>query len=73
MKHKHRIVPGYEGGKYVEENVVKLTPTQHAMWHFAEWLGRWLKSVTSDAADPGGLWDQQNLVFGDNLLTLAAQ
>ena len=43
MKHKHRIVPGYEGGKYVEENVVKLTPTQHAMWHFAEWQrkGQW--------------------------------
>jgi len=37
VKHKHRIVPGYEGGGYVEGNVVELTPTQHAMWHFAEW------------------------------------
>ena len=37
MKHKHRIKPGYEGGEYVEGNVVVLSPTQHAMWHFAEW------------------------------------
>jgi hypothetical protein len=37
MKHKHRIIPGYEGGEYVEGNVVELTLTQHAMWHFAEW------------------------------------
>ena len=43
MKHKHRIIPGYEGGEYVEGNVVGLTPTQHAMWHFAEWRrkGNW--------------------------------
>ena len=43
MKHKHRITPGYEGGEYVEGNVVELTPAQHAMWHFAEWQrkGNW--------------------------------
>lgn len=43
MKHKHRIKPGYEGGEYVEGNVVVLSPTQHAMWHFAEWQrkGNW--------------------------------
>jgi len=37
MRHKHRIKPGYEGGEYKEGNVVVLSPTQHAMWHFAEW------------------------------------
>ncbi len=37
MIHKHRIIPGYEGGKYVEGNVVPLTLTQHVMWHYAEW------------------------------------
>ena len=43
MKHKHRIKPGYEGGEYVEGNVVSLSVTQHAMWHFAEWQrkGNW--------------------------------
>jgi hypothetical protein len=43
MKHKHRIVPGYEGGEYTEGNVVELTLSQHAMWHFAEWQrkGNW--------------------------------
>jgi len=37
MIHKHRIIPGYEGGEYTEENVVPLTLTQHVMWHYAEW------------------------------------
>lgn len=37
MIHKHRIKPGYEGGEYVEGNVVSLTLTQHTMWHYAEW------------------------------------
>jgi hypothetical protein len=37
MIHKHRIKPGYEGGEYKGDNVVLLSPTQHAMWHFAEW------------------------------------
>jgi hypothetical protein len=38
MIHNHRVIPGYEGGEYVEGNVVPLSLTQHAMWHFAEWL-----------------------------------
>ena len=37
MKHKHRIIPGYEGGEYTEGNVVVLTLVQHTMWHYAEW------------------------------------
>jgi hypothetical protein len=37
MIHKHRIIPGYGGGEYVEGNVVSLTLTQHVMWHYAEW------------------------------------
>ncbi len=37
MKHKHRINPGYNGGMYVDGNVVELTVIQHAMWHYAEW------------------------------------
>lgn len=43
IKHRHRIRPGYEGGEYAKDNVVELTPIQHAMWHYAEWRrkGRW--------------------------------
>ena len=37
MKHKHHIIPRYEGGSNLPENLVELTTTQHAMWHFAEW------------------------------------
>jgi hypothetical protein len=37
MTHKHRIIPGYEGGGYTEGNVVDLTLVQHVMWHYAEW------------------------------------
>lgn len=35
--HKHHIIPKYEGGTDEPENLVSLTITQHAMWHFAEW------------------------------------
>jgi len=47
VKHRHRIIPGHEGGKYSDNNVVELTPTQHAMWHFAEWKrkGKWEDKV----------------------------
>lgn len=38
MLHKHHIVPKYEQGVNQKENLVLLTPTQHAMWHYAEWL-----------------------------------
>ena len=37
MMHKHRIIPGYEGGLYSPSNVVELSIVQHTMWHFAEW------------------------------------
>ena len=41
--HKHHIVPRYEGGSDFAENLVELTVTQHAMWHYAEWRrkGNW--------------------------------
>ena len=37
MKHKHHIIPRYEGGSNSKDNLVELTSTQHSMWHFAEW------------------------------------
>jgi len=37
MRHKHHIIPRYEGGSNLQENLVELTTTQHAMWHYAEW------------------------------------
>ena len=37
MKQKHHIVPRYEGGSDDPSNLVELTVTEHAMWHFAEW------------------------------------
>ena len=38
MKHKHHIIPRYAGGSDDKDNLVDLTPTQHSMWHYAEWL-----------------------------------
>ena len=35
ITHKHRIVPGYQGGEYAEDNVVDVHTVRHAMWHFA--------------------------------------
>jgi len=37
VTHKHHIIPRYEGGSDDPSNLVELSPTQHAMWHFAEW------------------------------------
>lgn len=37
MKHKHHIIPRYEGGSNLQENLVELTIVQHSMWHYAEW------------------------------------
>lgn len=35
--HKHRIIPGYEGGEYVEGNVVFLTQREHSLVHWIRW------------------------------------
>ena len=47
VKHKHHIVPKYEGGSDDPSNLVELSVTQHAMWHFAEWQrkGLWQDKV----------------------------
>jgi len=37
MKHKHHIIPRYAGGSNYCENLVELTPIQHAMYHYADW------------------------------------
>ena len=43
MKHKHHIIPRYEGGSDAPENIVELSVIQHTMWHFAEYQrkGNW--------------------------------
>ena len=59
MIHKHHIIPRYEGGSDDDSNIVRLTPTQHAMWHFAEWTrkGKWedfcgFKMILGDVNSP---------------------
>ena len=37
MKHQHHIKPKHRGGTNEKSNLVELSITQHAMWHFAEW------------------------------------
>lgn len=32
--HKHRILPGFEGGKYIEENITLLTRQEHRIVHY---------------------------------------
>lgn len=36
--HKHRIIPGHEGGLYEEGNVVKCTFEHHLLAHYYRWL-----------------------------------
>jgi len=37
MKHKHHIIPKHRGGTDDPTNLVEVTPTQHAMFHYCEW------------------------------------
>lgn len=37
MKHKHHIIPKHRGGTDEPSNLVEVTPTQHAMFHYCEW------------------------------------
>jgi len=37
MRHRHHITPKHAGGSDDSENIVELTVTQHAMYHFANW------------------------------------
>jgi hypothetical protein len=35
---KHRIIPGHEGGPYIEGNVIKCTFENHKLAHYYRWL-----------------------------------
>lgn len=35
--HKHRIIPGYQGGTYHKKNVVYLTVKEHRIIHYIMW------------------------------------
>lgn len=37
MKHKHHILPRYRGGQDIAENIIEVTVTQHAMFHYCNW------------------------------------
>jgi hypothetical protein len=37
MAHKHHIVPKYKGGTDDPSNLVEVTVTQHAMFHYCNW------------------------------------
>ena len=37
MKHKHHIIPKHRGGTNDSSNLVEISLTQHAMFHFCEW------------------------------------
>lgn len=41
--HKHRIVPGFEGGQYISENIVLLTRKEHRIIHKLRYkiFGKW--------------------------------
>jgi hypothetical protein len=43
VKHKHHIVPKHAGGTDDPSNLVEVSVTQHAMFHYCEWRlhGRW--------------------------------
>jgi len=43
VKHKHHIVPKHAGGTDDPSNLIEVSVTQHAIFHYCEWRlhGRW--------------------------------
>jgi hypothetical protein len=37
MRHKHHIIPKHRGGSNEPSNLVEISLTQHAMFHYCEW------------------------------------
>lgn len=37
MIHRHHLIPKHRGGSDDPSNLVEVTPTQHAMFHYCEW------------------------------------
>jgi hypothetical protein len=37
MKHKHHIIPKHRGGSNEPSNIIEVSLTQHAMFHYCEW------------------------------------
>ena len=37
MKHKHHLIPKYLDGSDEPQNLVEVSPTQHAMFHYSNW------------------------------------
>ena len=37
MRHKHHIIPKHRGGSNEPSNLVEVSLTQHAMFHYCEW------------------------------------
>lgn len=37
IKHKHHLIPKYLGGSNEPQNLVEVSPTQHAMFHYCNW------------------------------------
>ena len=35
--HRHHILPRYRGGTDDQENLIRVTVKQHAMWHYCNW------------------------------------
>lgn len=36
-KHKHHILPSYRGGADTRENLIEVSVTRHAMFHYCNW------------------------------------
>lgn len=66
--HKHRIVPGYNGGDYVEGNVVYLTQSEHRLVHWLRWKlfkdSRDKRAYKMIGAGPSGLSHQDRIDHG---------
>jgi len=66
--HKHRILPGYLGGSYTEDNVINLTQREHSIVHFLRWKlyqdSRDKRAYKMIGIGPSGLSHQDRIDHG---------
>jgi hypothetical protein len=72
LMHKHHIIPRYMGGSNAPENLVEVTVTQHAMFHFCNFQlwGNMEDSIAWRAL--AGIIDKEQIVYEKVLLGVEA-
>ena len=67
--HRHHVIPTHRGGSDDPSNIISVTPTQHSMWHWAEYF---LWGIEWDRIAANGLAGQINKEEINSLIWIEA-